>query len=69
MAMGTLHPQTQGKIERWHKTLKSSILLENYFMDLTSWPNRPRRVASRPTLQATFSRVICLLLILKVASA
>ena len=25
------HPQTQGKIERWHQTLKKTILLENYF--------------------------------------
>ena len=24
-------PQTQGKIERWHQTLKNRILLENYF--------------------------------------
>jgi hypothetical protein len=24
------HPQTQGKIERWHQTLKTRILLENY---------------------------------------
>jgi transposase InsO family protein len=23
------HPQTQGKIERWHQTLKNRILLEN----------------------------------------
>jgi transposase InsO family protein len=23
------HPQTQGKIERWHRTLKNHILLEN----------------------------------------
>ena len=27
-----LHPQTQGKIERWHQTLKNRILLENYFL-------------------------------------
>ena len=27
-----MHPQTQGKIERWHQTLKNRILLENYFM-------------------------------------
>jgi transposase InsO family protein len=27
-----LHPQTQGKIERWHQTLKNHILLENYFL-------------------------------------
>ena len=25
------HPQTQGKIERWHQTLMNRILLENYF--------------------------------------
>ncbi len=26
------HPQTQGKIERWHQTLKNRILLENSFL-------------------------------------
>ncbi|MEL7049055.1 MAG: IS3 family transposase [Pseudomonadota bacterium] len=26
------HPQTQGKIERWHQTLKNRILLQNYFL-------------------------------------
>ena len=26
------HPMTQGKIERWHLTLKSRILLENYYL-------------------------------------
>ena len=26
------HPQTQGKIERWHQTLKNRVLLENYFL-------------------------------------
>ena len=26
------HPQTQGKIERWHQTLKNVILLENYYL-------------------------------------
>ncbi|KZL16262.1 hypothetical protein PsAD37_04192 [Pseudovibrio sp. Ad37] len=25
-------PQTQGKIERWHQTMKNRILLENYYM-------------------------------------
>ena len=25
------HPQTQGKIERWHQTLKNRSLLENYY--------------------------------------
>jgi transposase InsO family protein len=26
------HPQTQGKIERWHQTLRNRVLLENYFL-------------------------------------
>ena len=26
------HPQTQGKIERWHQTLKNRILFENYYL-------------------------------------
>ncbi len=25
------HPMTQGRIERWHQTLKNRILLENYY--------------------------------------
>ena len=25
------HPRTQGKIERWHQTLKNRVLLENYY--------------------------------------
>lgn len=25
------HPQTQGKIERWHQTMKNRVLLENYY--------------------------------------
>jgi len=26
------HPQTQGKIERWHPTIKNRILLENHHL-------------------------------------
>ena len=26
------HPQTQGKIERWHQSLKNRILLNNYYL-------------------------------------
>ncbi len=26
------HPQTQGKVERWHQALNNRILLENYFL-------------------------------------
>ena len=36
------HPQTQGKIERWHQTLKNRVLLENYFLP---GPTRGRRRA------------------------
>lgn len=31
-AAAPYHPQTQGKIERWHQTLKNRILLENYYL-------------------------------------
>ncbi len=26
------HPMTQGKIERWHRSMKNLILLENYYL-------------------------------------
>ncbi len=26
------HPQTQGKIERWHQTTKNRVLLANYYL-------------------------------------
>ena len=42
-----LHPQTQGKIERWHQTLKNRILLENYYLPGDSKPG-----------SATSSRII-----------
>jgi hypothetical protein len=32
MSAAPRHPQTQGKIERWHQTLKNRILLENYYL-------------------------------------
>uniref|UniRef100_A0A2A3JWA1 Integrase catalytic domain-containing protein n=1 Tax=Alloyangia mangrovi TaxID=1779329 RepID=A0A2A3JWA1_9RHOB len=31
-ARGPNHPQTQGKIERWHQTPKNRILLENHYL-------------------------------------
>ena len=40
------HPQTQGKIERWHQTLKNRILLENYISPVIS---KPRSRASSST--------------------
>ena len=45
------HPQTQGKIERWHQTLKNRILLDNYYLpgDLERQIARLRRaLQSRP---------------------
>jgi len=41
------HPQTQGKIERWHQTLKNRILLEHYYL-----PGRLER-GSRPSWRNT----------------
>jgi transposase InsO family protein len=26
------HPQTQGKIERWHRSMKNQILLNHYYL-------------------------------------
>jgi len=33
------HPQTQGKIERWHQTFKNRILLETYCLPGDLEPN------------------------------
>ena len=46
------HPQTQGKIERWHQTLKNRILLENYYLpgDLEAEGRRLRRPLQSPAL-------------------
>jgi len=46
------HPMTQGKIERWHQTLKNRILLENYYLpgDLEA--------RSRPSSLTTITCVI-----------
>ena len=48
------HPQTQGKIERWHQTLKNRILLENYFLpgDLQS----PNKQVHQPLQSSPISR-------------
>ena len=32
MTTDTYHPMTQGKIERYHRSLKNQILLENYYL-------------------------------------
>ena len=43
------HPQTQGKIERWHQTLKNRILLEHYYLPRRSrTPSRRLRGALQP---------------------
>ena len=46
------HPQTQGKIERWHQTLKNRVLLENYYLpgDLEGQIRRFRRSLQQPPL-------------------
>jgi hypothetical protein len=43
------HPETQGKIERWHQTLKNRILLENYCMPGDFQVQIARFVASSST--------------------
>ena len=63
-ARSTLSSPTQGKIERWHQTLKNRILLENYYLpgDLEGQIERfvehynhhtvsrePRQISPRPT--------------------
>src|SRR5262249_7013510 len=48
------HPMTQGKIERWHLSLKSRILLDNYYLRGTSnAPSRPSSIIT--TIAATTS--------------
>ena len=42
------HPQTQGKIERWHQTLKNQILLEHYYL-----PGDLERRKSPPSWRTT----------------
>ena len=44
------HPQTQGKIERWHQTLKNRILLENYYLPGDLEANIEKFVEQSPTL-------------------
>ena len=46
------HPMTQGKIERWHQTLKNRILLENDYLpgDLEAQINAVCRVLQPPAL-------------------
>ena len=68
------HPQTQGKIERWHQTLKNRILLENYYLpgDLEApgrglrralqpppLPREPRATSPRPTSTSAAARPSC----------
>ncbi|PYG25028.1 hypothetical protein C8N36_1391 [Pelagimonas varians] len=42
------HPQTQGKIERWHQTLKNRILLENHVLpgDLEAHRLKPSSITT-----------------------
>ena len=46
------HPMTQGKIERWHQTLKNRILLEHYYVpgDLRAPDRSLHRALQSPAL-------------------
>jgi transposase InsO family protein len=50
------HLQTQGKIERWHQTLKNRILLETYYLpsDLTT-AGCPRVLPLRQSRKSIFT--------------
>ena len=50
------HPQTQGKIERWHQTLKNRILLENYFLPFAQ--KHMRACARGGDLNASIERFV-----------
>lgn len=44
-----MHPLTQGKIERWHQTLKNRILIEHDFLPGDLETHRGLRRALQPT--------------------
>lgn len=49
-----MHPQTQGKVYRWHRPLKNRILLKSYFLpDISNARSRPS--SSTTTIDATTS--------------
>ena len=50
------HPQTQGKIERWHRSLKNQILLENHLPG--ELEERIRRLSSTTIMNATTNHSI-----------
>ena len=52
------HPQTQGKIERWHQTLKNRILLEHYYLPGDLEGRSPRSSISTITADITRASTI-----------
>lgn len=48
------HPITQGKIERWHLSLESRILLKNYYLPGT--PSEPLPTSSTTTITDDITR-------------
>jgi hypothetical protein len=48
------HPMTQGKSERWHLSLKSRILLENYYLP-GDW-SAPSPTSSSTTIVGAITR-------------
>ncbi len=54
---GRLHPQTQGKIERYHRSMKNVVKLDNYFSpeQLEQKTQRVRGVLQQQTLPRIFA--------------
>ena len=50
------HPMTQGKIERWHLSLKSRMLLENYYSNAPSPTSSSTTIIGAITRAWTISR-------------
>ncbi len=44
------HPMTQGKIERWHQTLKNQCLLEHYYLPEIVDADRAARIRQQHVL-------------------
>jgi len=50
------HPQTQGKIERWHRTMKNVVKLQHYYFPW-SWKLRYETSSATTTTSVITNRL------------